>query len=218
MKLRLSFHGAAGTVTGSRYLVETDHANILIDAGLFQGLKKLRLRNWEDPAFDPKSLDHVILTHAHIDHAGYLPRLEVRHSSAETIGQVYVPWVNWVLLLATVALVLGFRSSANLAGAYGVAVSTTMVITTILAAVCAVRVWRWSVPAAMGVALGFLVVDVAFLGANMTKVWQGGWVPLVAAGFVYSLMTTWRRGRANSTAPSSNCSLIARFRSQYTSQ
>ncbi len=75
MKFKLSFHGAAGTVTGSRHLVETDRNKILIDAGLFQGLKKLRLRNWEQPAFDPCALDHVILTHAHIDHAGYLPRL-----------------------------------------------------------------------------------------------------------------------------------------------
>ncbi len=75
MKLRLSFHGAAGTVTGSRHLVETDRASVMIDAGLFQGLKKLRLRNWEQPAFDPKTLDHVILTHTHIDHAGFLPRL-----------------------------------------------------------------------------------------------------------------------------------------------
>jgi len=75
MKLRLSFHGAAGTVTGSRHLVETDQTSLLIDAGLFQGLKKLRLRNWEQPGFDPKALGHVILTHAHIDHAGYLPRL-----------------------------------------------------------------------------------------------------------------------------------------------
>jgi metallo-beta-lactamase family protein len=75
MKPRLSFHGGVGTVTGSRYLVETDKATIQIDAGLFQGLKKLRLMNWEGPSFDPKTVDHLILTHAHIDHSGYLPRL-----------------------------------------------------------------------------------------------------------------------------------------------
>jgi metallo-beta-lactamase family protein len=75
MKPRLSFHGGVGTVTGSRYLIETDKATIQIDAGLFQGLKKLRLMNWEGPSFDPKSVDRLILTHAHIDHSGYLPRL-----------------------------------------------------------------------------------------------------------------------------------------------
>jgi metallo-beta-lactamase family protein len=78
MGLKLTFHGAAGTVTGSRHLVETDRGSILVDAGLFQGLKKLRLLNWEPPAFDPKALDHVILTHSHIDHAGYLPKLVQR--------------------------------------------------------------------------------------------------------------------------------------------
>jgi metallo-beta-lactamase family protein len=75
MKPRLSFHGGVGTVTGSRYLIETDNSTFQIDAGLFQGLKKLRLMNWEGPSFDPKSVDHLILTHAHIDHSGYLPRL-----------------------------------------------------------------------------------------------------------------------------------------------
>lgn len=75
MSLTLGFHGAAGTVTGSRFLLEADRKRLLIDCGLFQGLKELRLRNWQPPPFDPRSLDAVVLTHAHIDHSGYLPRL-----------------------------------------------------------------------------------------------------------------------------------------------
>ncbi len=75
MKPKLSFHGGAGTVTGSRYLLETDKTCIEVDAGLFQGLKKLRLMNWQGPSFDPTAVNHLVLTHAHIDHSGYLPRL-----------------------------------------------------------------------------------------------------------------------------------------------
>ncbi|MFQ5744872.1 MAG: potassium transporter Kup [Acidobacteriota bacterium] len=126
---------------------------------------------------------------------GYSPRVQVHHSSEEAIGQVYVPLVNWVLLGSTVALVLGFRSSSNLAGAYGVAVSTTMVITTILAYVCSRTRWGWGALAAAVVAGSFLLVDLAFFGANLRKVGEGGWVPLLVAAFAYLLMTTWKRGR-----------------------
>jgi len=126
---------------------------------------------------------------------GYVPRLEIRHSSPEEIGQVYVPWVNWILLGGTVGLVLGFRSSANLAGAYGVAVVTTMVLTTILAFACMRICWGWSMPKAASLAGGLLVVDLAFFTANIPKIGQGAWVPLAIAAIAYVLFTTWKRGR-----------------------
>ncbi len=126
---------------------------------------------------------------------GFLPRIEVRHSSPHEIGQVYVPVVNWLLLVATVGLVLGFRSSSNLAGAYGVAVTTTMVVTTLLAYVCSRHLWRWGRFRAGLVTVVFLLVDVAFFGANLVKVPQGGWFPLLVAAAGYLLMTTWKQGR-----------------------
>jgi KUP system potassium uptake protein len=126
---------------------------------------------------------------------GYCPRLEVRHSSAHEIGQVYIPYVNWLLLVATVGLVLGFGSSSALAGAYGVAVSLTMVIATVLFYFCARKRWGWGLwPSAILTAL-FLTVEMAFLSSNMLKVAHGGWFPLMVAGLVYLLMITWRDGR-----------------------
>jgi KUP system potassium uptake protein len=104
--------------------------------------------------------------------------------------------VNWVLLVATVGLVLGFRSSSNLAGAYGVAVTTTMVVTTLLAYVSSRHLWRWGAFRAALVTGVLLVVDLAFFGANLVKVPQGGWFPLLVAAIGYLLMTTWKRGRA----------------------
>ncbi len=127
---------------------------------------------------------------------GFLPRMRIQHTSASEIGQIYVPATNWVLMLATIGLVLGFRSSSNLAAAYGVAVSTTMVITTALAWVVARRLWRWNWWAAGGVTLLFLVLDLAFFSANLIKIEQGGWFPLLVALGVLVLMTTWQRGRA----------------------
>jgi KUP system potassium uptake protein len=126
---------------------------------------------------------------------GYVPRLEIRHSSPEEIGQVYVPWVNWVLLAGTVGLVVGFRSSANLAAAYGVAVVTTMILTTILAFACMRLCWDWSMPKAVALAACLLAVDLAFFAANIPKIGQGAWVPLAIAALVYVLFTTWKRGR-----------------------
>ena len=126
---------------------------------------------------------------------GYYPRVRIEHTSPEEIGQIYTPGVNWTLMLATIALVLGFRSSSNLAAAYGVAVTSTMVITTLLLHVVMREVWRWSpLGAALPTAL-FLVLDLAFFGANIVKVPQGGWFPLVIAAVVYLLMATWKRGR-----------------------
>jgi KUP system potassium uptake protein len=126
---------------------------------------------------------------------GYLPRMEIVHTSGAEIGQVYIPFVNWVLMLATILLVVGFRSSTNLAGAYGVAVSATMIITTILAYVVARDRLGWSVLTAGAVTAAFLFADFAFLGANLAKITEGGWFPLLVGAIVFSLMTTWRRGR-----------------------
>ncbi len=126
----------------------------------------------------------------------YLPRLEVRHTSAREAGQIYVPFVNWALFVSTVVLVLEFRTSGALAGAYGIAVSATMVITCLLAYFCARRVWGWSTPVALAVWGSVLVIDVSFFAANGAKLADGGWVPVVVAAVVFALMTTWRDGRA----------------------
>jgi len=106
-----------------------------------------------------------------------------------------MPAVNWAVMFATIALVLGFRTSSNLAAAYGVAVSTTMIITTILAGFVARDLRGWSAAAAIAVTVGFLGPDLAFLGANYFKVAQGGWFPLLVGAVMFTLMTTWRRGR-----------------------
>ena len=126
---------------------------------------------------------------------GYSPRLRIDHTSQEEIGQIYLPGVNWALMLCTVALVLGFGSSGNLAAAYGVAVTGTMVITTLLLAVVARRVWRWSAPAAGALIALFLAIDLAFFGANVVKIGHGGWFPLVIGVAICTLMLTWKRGR-----------------------
>ncbi len=126
---------------------------------------------------------------------GFLPRLRTVHTSTEQIGQIYLPFVNWTLMLGTIALVIGFRNSSSLAAAYGIAVTATMTITTVLAHVVATRRWGWT-PAVAALVTGvFLVIDLAFFGANTLKVLKGGWVPLVIAAAVYIGMTTWRRGR-----------------------
>jgi len=125
---------------------------------------------------------------------GYQPRVEIMHSSAHQRGQVYVPVVNWLLFIVTLSLVLGFRSSSALAGAYGIAVALTMVCTTILAGVCAARRWGWSKNRAMLVVGTFLFIDLAFFLAASTKIAHGGWVPIVVATLMFTIMTTWRRG------------------------
>ena len=126
---------------------------------------------------------------------GYSPRLDIHHTSAHEKGQVYIPEINWLLMLATVGLVFGFRSSTNLAAAYGIAVTTTMVITTVLAYVVARERWRWSVWRAGAVFSVFLLIDLAYFGANLIKIEYGGWFPLVVAGAIYTVMITWHRGR-----------------------
>ena len=126
---------------------------------------------------------------------GYSPRLDIQHTSVHEKGQVYVPEVNWVLMLATVGLVLGFQTSTNLAEAYGIAVTTTMVITTLLAYFGARERWGWSVGRAVLVSGAFIAIDLAFFGANVMKIKDGGWFPLAVAGVIYAIMTIWSNGR-----------------------
>ena len=126
---------------------------------------------------------------------GYIPRLAIRHTSSREFGQVYIPSINWILMVACIGLVLGFRSSSNLAAAYGVGVSTDMVITTILFYVVARERWHWNIFGATLLAALLLVVDLSFFGANILKVPQGGWFPLLVAAVVFTLLSTWKRGR-----------------------
>lgn len=126
---------------------------------------------------------------------GYLPRMTVAHTSKEEIGQIYVPFINWALLFATIWLVLFFRSSSAMAAAYGVAVTTTMVITTILAFFVARDRWHWKLGAVLAVTTPFLIIDLGFFSASMTKISHGGWFPLMIGGAILIVMTTWRRGR-----------------------
>jgi KUP system potassium uptake protein len=126
---------------------------------------------------------------------GYCPRMEILHTSDMEIGQIYVPAINWSLLVAIIALVLGFQSSSNLAAAYGIAVTGTMVITTVLAFVVVRKLWGWSTVASGVMVAGFLFVDLAFLGANAVKIEHGGWFPLVIGVAIFTLMSTWKRGR-----------------------
>ena len=128
-------------------------------------------------------------------HLGYLPRMQTRHTSEDEKGQIYIPRVNWLLFAATAAVVLGFQSSSALAGAYGVAVSTTMVITILLGYLAMRDLWSWPKAAAILIAAFFFLVDFSFFTANILKIWQGGWYPLLVAGFVFLLMSTWLKGQ-----------------------
>jgi KUP system potassium uptake protein len=122
--------------------------------------------------------------------------MAIRHTSEAEIGQIYVPSVNWALMSATLGLVLWFQNSDNLAAAYGVAVTTTMVITTLLFYILARERWRWPLATAVPLAFLFMVPDAAFFGANIIKVHHGGWVPLALASGVFTVLTTWKRGRS----------------------
>ena len=127
---------------------------------------------------------------------GLLPRLRVRHTSAKAQGQIYVPLVNWVLLIAVVVLVLTFRSSSNLAAAYGIAVTGTMFITTVMLAVVLRRLWRWPWPATLLTIAVFGTVDGTYFASNLTKFTDGGWFPLLVAFVAFTILTTWAKGRA----------------------
>ena len=125
----------------------------------------------------------------------YLPRLAIRHTSPQHVGQVYVPLVNWLLMIGCVALILIFKTSSALAAAYGIAVTTTMLITTLIFYRVVRDRWGWSAPKALVVLLPFMIVDVAFLAANIPKIPAGGWMPLLVGIVLVTQMTTWRRGR-----------------------
>ena len=125
---------------------------------------------------------------------GLLPRLEIRHTSAALSGQIYMPLVNMLLLIGVLLLVVVFRSSSALASAYGIAVTGTMVVTSMLAFIVIWKVWRWSALAAAALIGPFLLIDLTFLSANLLKVFEGGWMPLLLGSFVMLIMYTWRRG------------------------
>ncbi|RTL55549.1 MAG: potassium transporter Kup [Rhodocyclaceae bacterium] len=127
---------------------------------------------------------------------GYSPRLEVHHTSAKEMGQIYLPAVNWTLLIAVIALVLGFGSSTNLAAAYGIAVTGTMAITSVLAFCVAYWLWGWPLWRALLGATPFFLIDLAFFFANAVKIADGGWFPLAFGLFVFLLLTTWKQGRS----------------------
>ena len=126
---------------------------------------------------------------------GYSPRMRVVHTSREMSGQIFVPWVNRMLMVLVLLAVLLFRSSENLGAAYGIAVTGTMTMTTLLALVVARKRWHWSLPTVILVGALFLVIDLSFFGANLLKVAHGGWFPLVLGVVIFAVMTTWRRGR-----------------------
>ena len=127
---------------------------------------------------------------------GYLPRMEIIHTSKDEIGQIYLPFINWMLMIAVCALVVGFGSSSNLAAAYGVAVTGTMVIDALLVGTLMLLIWKWSRRRVMIVVGFFLVVDLAFFLANATKIPYGGWFPLAVALTLFTVLTTWKAGRA----------------------
>ena len=125
----------------------------------------------------------------------YAPRLETRHTSADQMGQIYLPAVNWTLLVCVIALVLGFGSSSALAGAYGIAVTGTMITTSCLAFVVAHWLWRWPIWKAAILFLPFLIIDITFFASNTIKIIEGGWFPLVFGLFIFIMLTTWKMGR-----------------------
>jgi KUP system potassium uptake protein len=126
---------------------------------------------------------------------GYLPRMEIRHTSSEERGQIYMPLINGILMCCCIGLVLGFETSSNLSAAYGIAVTLTMIITSLLFYFAARRLWQWSRAKAGALCGAFLMLDLMFFAANSVKIEHGGWFPLVAAGAVFLVMTTWKRGR-----------------------
>lgn len=127
---------------------------------------------------------------------GFLPRLKIIHTSSREMGQIYVPVLNWALMIGVVWLVIEFKSSSSLANAYGVAVTGTMTITTLLAYEVARRTWNWGRWKAGLIFGSFLIIDLAFLSSNLIKIENGGWIPLAIGAVIYLLMSTWRKGRS----------------------
>lgn len=134
------------------------------------------------------------ITHQAIQ-LGFVPRLSIRHTSGEHSGQIYIPVINWSLMIAVLILVLTFRNSSNLASAYGIAVTGAVTIDTLLMAVLMVGVWKWRWWIAAPIVLLFLIVDGAYFAANLTKFFAGGWFPLLVGAIAFTLLTTWAKGR-----------------------
>lgn len=126
---------------------------------------------------------------------GYLPRLNVLHTSASEVGQIYIPLLNWILYISILFLVLLFKTSSNLAGAYGLAVTITMFCDTLLVAFLAYSCWKWKTWKLVLFAVPFIFIDLVLLGSNLLKFFIGGWVPVLIAVFVFTLMMTWKKGR-----------------------
>ena len=126
---------------------------------------------------------------------GFLPRLKITHTSARAAGQIYIPVINWALLFLVVLLVLGFKSSTNLAAAYGIAVTGTMFIDTILVSVLILNIWKWNKLWAIPMLAVFFIVDTAYFASNLTKVPEGGWFPLLVGAITFTFLTTWAKGR-----------------------
>jgi len=126
---------------------------------------------------------------------GFVPRLLVKYTSEGEMGQIYLPGINWALMVGVLALIIGFQSSSALAGAYGIAVTGTMVTTTILASVVFRRLWKWNLLVCVTFGISFMVVDLAFLAANAMKIFDGGWFPILVGAIVFVLLTTWKFGR-----------------------
>lgn len=131
---------------------------------------------------------------------GFIPRLKINHTSAREYGQIYLPGVNWALMIGCILVVIGFQTSSNLAAAYGIAVTSTMVITTILFYVVARERWNWGFLPTAALCGFFMIIDLAFFGANIIKFFDGGWFPLVLASVIFILMMTWKKGRSILTA------------------
>ncbi len=134
------------------------------------------------------------ITHQAIQ-LGFIPRLSIRHTSDEHSGQIYIPVINWALMVAVILLVLTFQNSSNLASAYGIAVTGAVTIDTLLMGVLFIGVWKWKKWIAIPVVMLFLIVDGAYFAANLTKVPEGGWFPLLVGAIAFTLLTTWAKGR-----------------------
>jgi KUP system potassium uptake protein len=149
---------------------------------------------------------------------GWFPGLNIKQTSDQEYGQIYVPVINWTMMVCTLTLTFTFRSSDALSGAYGTAVSTTMLLTTALLFNAMRDVWRWPVSFAAGVSLVFLLIDLAFFGANLLKIREGGWIPLLLGGLIFLVMRTWRRGinairRSVAQNPETITAFLTRLRS-----
>jgi KUP system potassium uptake protein len=126
---------------------------------------------------------------------GFWPRMHIAHTSSEEIGQIYIPFMNWLIMVAVILLIIQFRSSSNIASAYGIAVTMAMMVDTLLACFVAARLWKWKLPFVLFMGVSFFTVDALFLGPNILKIPDGGWFPLLVGGTVMLLMLTWRKGR-----------------------